>query len=154
MSAWYMDMWVNAPLPVTSPSAHTPSAARIHPSVGITRAVSSSPTAATPSAASPIRRPVAISSRSAFCVVPATCTVKRVPSWLTCSAGALVRTVMPSAVKIRSISSLDSGSSNDSSRGSASITVTSVPKRAKTWANSEPMAPPPKTMSDRGTCSA
>ena len=24
MSAWYMDMWVNAPWPVMSPMAHTP----------------------------------------------------------------------------------------------------------------------------------
>ena len=29
MPAWYMDMWVNAPLPVMSPSAHTPGAARM-----------------------------------------------------------------------------------------------------------------------------
>ena len=39
MSAWYMDMCVKAPFPVTSPMAHTPSAARIHPSVGMVRAL-------------------------------------------------------------------------------------------------------------------
>ena len=61
---------------------------------------------------------------------------------------------MPSFAKTRSISSLASGSSKDSSRGSASITVTSVPKRAKTWASSAPMAPPPSTISDSGTRSA
>ncbi len=61
---------------------------------------------------------------------------------------------MPSAVKIRSISSLASGSSNDTSRGSASTTVTAAPKRAKTWASSAPIAPPPSTISDSGTCSA
>ncbi len=33
MSAWYMDMCVNAPLPVTSPIAHTP-VRRAHPAVG------------------------------------------------------------------------------------------------------------------------
>ena len=61
---------------------------------------------------------------------------------------------MPSAVKIRSISSLASGSSNDTSRGSASTRVTAVPKRAKTWVNSAPVAPPPSTISDSGTRSA
>ena len=76
------------------------------------------------------------------------------PLWLIRSAGAFVQTVMPSAVKIRSISSLASGSSNDTSRGSASTTVTAVPKRAKTWASSAPMAPPPSTISDSGTRSA
>ena len=40
MPAWYMDMCVNAPLPVISPIAHTPSAARIQPSVGISWAAS------------------------------------------------------------------------------------------------------------------
>ena len=80
--------------------------------------------------------------------------MKWVPLWPTRSAGASVQILMPSAVKIRSISSLDSGSSNDSNLGSASTTVTAVPKRAKTCANSAPMAPPPSTISDSGTCSA
>ncbi len=80
--------------------------------------------------------------------------MKWVPLWLTRSAGASVQTLMPSAAKTRSISSLDSGSSNDSNLGSASTTVTAVPKRAKTCANSAPMAPPPSTISDSGTCSA
>ena len=61
---------------------------------------------------------------------------------------------MPSRVKTRSIRSPASGSSKDSSRGSASTTVTSVPKRAKTWASSQPIAPPPSTIIDSGTCSA
>ena len=65
MSAWYMDMWVNAPLPVTSPIAHTPSAARIQPSVAIALADGSRPTAATPSPARSVRRPVATSSCAA-----------------------------------------------------------------------------------------
>ena len=76
------------------------------------------------------------------------------PLWLTRPAGAFVHTVMPSAVKIRSISSLASGSSKDTSLGSASTTVTAAPKRANTWASSAPMAPPPSTISDSGTCSA
>ena len=80
--------------------------------------------------------------------------MKWAPLWLTRSAGAFVHTEMPSAVKIRSISALASGSSKDSSLGSASTTVTAAPKRAKTWASSAPMAPPPSTTSDCGTCSA
>ena len=73
--------------------------------------------------------------------------------WPIRSAGASVYTLMPSRRKIRSISSLASGSSNDTSRGRASTTVTSVPKREKTWASSAPMAPPPSTIIDSGTCS-
>src|SRR6201996_5381586 len=33
MPAWYIDMWVNAPWPVMSPMAHTPSAAPRPPAV-------------------------------------------------------------------------------------------------------------------------
>ena len=80
--------------------------------------------------------------------------MNRRPSWLIRSAGASVRTVMPEALNTRSISSLASGSSKDSSRGRASMTVTAAPKRAKTWASSAPVAPPPSTISDSGTCSA
>ena len=40
-----------------------------------------------------------------------------------------------------------------SSRPVASTTVTLAPKRAKTWASSDPIAPPPRTISDSGTCS-
>ena len=69
MSAWYMDMCVKAPFPVTSPMAHTPSAARIQPSVGMARAASSRPTAATPSEARSARRPVLTSRRSAVRVL-------------------------------------------------------------------------------------
>ena len=35
MPAWYMDMWVNAPVPTMSPIAQTPGAARIRSSTGI-----------------------------------------------------------------------------------------------------------------------
>ena len=44
-----------------------------------------------------------------------------------------------------------SSSSDGMSRGSISITVTSLPKRAKIEANSTPMIPPPRTTSRRGT---
>jgi len=80
--------------------------------------------------------------------------VNRTPLWLTRSAGAFVHTSMPSRMKIRSMSMPASGSSNDSSLGRASTTVTDAPKRANTWASSAPMAPPPRTIRDRGTCSA
>lgn len=46
-----------------------------------------------------------------------------------------------------------SGSSPGSSRAAASSTVTVAPKRAKTWANSQPTGPAPSTISDSGTCS-
>ena len=64
MPAWYMDMWVNAPLPVMSPSAHTPGAARMWSSTGMARRLSSMPTAPAPTAARSARRPVATSSAS------------------------------------------------------------------------------------------
>src|SRR6266702_4209142 len=93
MPAWYMATWVNAPLPVTSPIAHTPSAARIRSSTAVALAVSSSPAAATPSPARSVRRPVATSSRCAVSVSPpASFTVKSRPSWLTRPARAPVRT--------------------------------------------------------------
>ena len=153
MPAWYMDMWVKAPLPVISPMAQTPSAARILSSTLIVRSLSFRPTAPMPSAARRVRRPVATSNRSAVMAWPLASTVKQVPSWLTRRTLTSVRIAIPSAVKIFSISSLDSGSSSGSSRGVASITVTVAPKRAKTWLSSAPMAPPPSTTSDRGTCS-
>ena len=62
MPAWYMDMWVKAPLPVISPSAHTPGAARMRSSTGMARSRSSIPTAPAPTAARSARRPVATSS--------------------------------------------------------------------------------------------
>ena len=62
MPAWYMDMWVKAPLPVMSPSAHTPGAARMCSSTGMARSRSSIPAAPAPTAARSARRPVATSS--------------------------------------------------------------------------------------------
>ena len=76
ISAWYMDMCVNAPWPVTSPIAHTPSPARIHSSVEMVRALESRPIEATPSAAKSVRRPVATSRRSAISVLFPTWTLK------------------------------------------------------------------------------
>ena len=58
---------------------------------------------------------------------------------------------MPSDSKTRASSSPASGSSNDTSRPSASTTVTCAPNLAKTWASSTPMAPPPSTISESGT---
>ena len=68
--AWYMDMWVNAPWPVMSPIAHRPSAARIRSSTVTPRALSSRPTAPTPSAFMSVLRPAATSMRSAVTTSP------------------------------------------------------------------------------------
>src|SRR6266498_3940073 len=48
MSAWYMATCVNAPCPVTSPTAQSRSPARSHSSVSRKRSRSSSPTLARP----------------------------------------------------------------------------------------------------------
>jgi hypothetical protein len=69
------------------------------------------------------------------------------------AAATPVRTPMPSRPNTSSISAPDSGSSAGSSWPSASTTVTADPKRENTWASSAPIAPPPRTISDRGTCS-
>ena len=58
---------------------------------------------------------------------------------------------MPSFSKVLFSSSLDSGSSIESSLGAASTTVTRLPNRANTWASSQPIAPPPSTISDSGS---
>ena len=84
MSAWYMDTWVNSPLPVTSPMAHTRSvpSTRRWSSTGKAPAASSTPIDDTFSWARSARRPVATSSRSDTTGGPSpTATVKRRPSW-------------------------------------------------------------------------
>jgi hypothetical protein len=59
--------------PVTSPIAHTPSAARIRSSTPIVRASSARPAAATPSPFSPVRGPVATSNCDAV--------ISSAPAW-------------------------------------------------------------------------
>src|SRR5205823_4904747 len=71
MSAWYIATWVNAPLPVTSPTPHSRSPARNHSSTSRNRASSGSPTLDRPSSPRSARRPVATSSR---------CATRRCPS--------------------------------------------------------------------------
>ena len=102
MLAWYMDMWVNSPCPVTSPMAHTPGAARRWSSTGMVRPDSSTPSTPTPSPARSVRRPVATSTASAVTCAPASpdrVTVNRPPSCRTAAAVAPVRTSMPSRAK-------------------------------------------------------
>ena len=60
---------------------------------------------------------------------------------------------MPSRAKTVASRSPASGSSSGSSRSAPSATVTSLPNRAKTWPSSTPIAPPPSTTRDPGTCS-
>ena len=98
-----------------------------------------------------LRRPAATSSLSAV-----TCWSPRsrvnVPS--ACATEAMstpVSTWMPSAANAFSSSSAASGSSCSSSRSAASTIVTRTPNRAKTWANSQPIGPPPITTSDAGS---
>ena len=87
-AAWYIDMWVKAPLPVMSPIAQSLSPARIRASVSTARACGSSPTASSPRSAMLGRRPAATSSRSersSTAVPPASVseTVNRPSAWRT-----------------------------------------------------------------------
>jgi hypothetical protein len=70
MRAWYMATWVNAPCPVTSPTAQTPSVTRRCSSTGSDRDDGSTPIVSVPIAARSTRRPVATSSCSAVRVRP------------------------------------------------------------------------------------
>ncbi len=156
MSAWYMDMWVNAPWPTASPTAHTSSTptTRMWSSTGSEWADPSSPREATFSWARSGRRPAATSSRSATTGSPAPRdTAKRWPSWWTESMVTPVRTSMPSSPNTSASNAPASGSSGPIRWGATSSTVTSAPKRRNTWASSTPMAPPPRTTSEAGTSS-
>src|ERR671919_1646354 len=144
---WYMATWVKAPLPVTSPTAHTPSVTRRCSSTGTQRRVSSTPTAGRSA-----RRPVATSSWAAARRVPSSRpTARRAPSRWTPLTRAEVRTATPSASNTSASSRPVSGSSPGTSRSSISTTVTATPKRANTWASSTPTGPPPSTISDEGS---
>ena len=61
-----------------------------------------------------------------------------------------VRTRTPSRSSAVVTTADASGSSSDSSRSSTSTMVTVTPRRAKAWASSQPMAPPPSTASEPG----
>jgi hypothetical protein len=75
-----------------------------------------------------------------------------VPSaWVTPAMSTPVSTRMPSETKTSSRRAEASGSSGAISRGPASSTVTRTPKRANTWAISQPIAPPPTTTSEPGS---
>ena len=153
--AWYVDMWVNAPLPVMSPIAHTPGAARRWPSTGMAFRFSSMPTAPTPTAARSVRRPVATSSASPVrSPPPSRVTVKPARSCRTPVACWPVCTAMPSRPNTPASRSPASGSSLGSSRPVFSTTVTWLPNRAKTWPSSTPTDPPPRITSEPGTRSA
>ncbi len=154
MSAWYMAIWVNAPLPVASPTAHTPGApgTRIRSSTGSARASSGTPSTLTPSRSSSTRRPAATSSRCAPSRSPRRpVTVNQSPDQETEAASVPVWTETPSVVSTRVSSSAASGSSRASSRGCDSSTVTAQPIRWSAWPSSRPTAPPPSTSSDSGS---
>ena len=56
--------------------------------------------------------------------------------------------------KARSSALDDASSSSATSRGSASTMVTSAPKLRHTLANSQPITPPPSTITEAGTRSS
>src|SRR5918995_2336946 len=150
MPAWYMAMGVNAPCPVTSPTAHSFSPARIHSSTVTAPAVLSSPRLSTPRADRSDRRPTDTSGRSARRSTPAV-TVNRSPSYATPDAPTPVYTEIPSASSASCTRVDASGSSIGSSRSMASTTVTATPNRAYACASSNPTAPPPSTSIDAGS---
>src|SRR3954447_2000901 len=59
MRPWYLPTYVSGQMPVTSPIAHTPSAARIRPSTGMPPRPGSTPTVARPRPAGRAGRPAA-----------------------------------------------------------------------------------------------
>ena len=62
----------------------------------------------------------------------------------------VVRTCTPSAASACVMIAEARGSAAGSSRGAVSISVTWLPRRAKAWASSQPIAPPPKIASRPG----
>ncbi len=102
------------------------------------------------------RRPTATSSRSATCCPSPSSRTRTAPS-ARASMRVTVRpvtTAMPSAANTSSSTLEVSGSSRATRRGRASTIVTAVPTRRKAWASSQPMAPPPSTISDRGAAAS
>ena len=79
------------------------------------------------------------------------CRVMPSASSVTFTALAERWTAIPSASNALASSALASGSSAGRSRSSASMTCTSVPKRANAWASSAPIGPLPRTSSERGS---
>ena len=155
MPAWYIDMCVKAPWPVTSPRAQSPGPARMCSSTGTARCASSIPTAAGADAGQvgpPARAheqlgraellAVGQGDREAVTVVGHAARRSR-RSARRCPPG---RTLSPAAPRPPAPRAAAAGPA-------ASTTVTRAPKREKARASSDPIAPPPSTISDSGTCS-
>ena len=68
--------------------------------------------------------------------------------------GVPVRNTIPRLRNARSSAFDDASSSSATSRGSASTMVTSAPKLRHTLANSQPITPPPSTITEAGTRSS
>ena len=155
MSASYIAMWVKFPLPVTSPTPQTLSAARIRSSVFRNRADGSSPIVSRPRSPRRAARPVAISSFSPVTVESSEReTVNVSPEYETRCARTPVRNFTPSRARAAAATSDDSGSSIASSLSLPSMIVTATPNRAMTWESSRPIAPPPSTSKVDGRDSA
>ena len=82
---------------------------------------------------------------------PSTVTATPVSVCLTLWNGVAVRKSILRLRKARSRALDDASSSAATSRGSASTMVTFAPKLAHTLANSQPMTPPPSTITEAGT---
>ena len=142
-----------------SPTAYTPGTLVIKcSSTGIKPRSRLIPTCSKPISRVRGARPTATSNKSASKVSPAwvlTCTASW--SWVTESNKVPVLKTMPRLRKARSRPLDTAASSLLAKCGSASITVTSVPKDAHRLANSIPITPPPRTIALRGiqsSCSA
>ena len=97
-------------------------------------------------------RPTATRSTSASITSPpSTVTATPVSVVLTLWNGVPVRKLILRLRKARSSALEEASSSAATSRGSASMMVTSEPKDFHTLANSQPITPPPSTMADAGT---
>ena len=157
MADWYIETWVKAPLPVTSPIAHSPSCTRNRSSTASVRADGSRLTVASPRSSRLGVRPAATSSFSAVTVSSPTWTVNFPSAWATDLISAPVTTRTPSCASTSASIEEASGSSGPRMRGPASSSVTRTPNRANTWVISHPIGPPPTTTSEDGsdvTCTA
>jgi len=149
--AWYLPTWVNMNIPVTSPTAHTPSAARSVSSTGTRPWSSSIPTASTPSPSPRGARPVAMSRRSPRTRTPSSSSSTYPSPSRSADRACTPRcSSIPSARSACATASPTAGASR-ASRRCPSTTTTSPPSVLTAWAISTPTEPPPITSRRRGT---
>ena len=150
--AWYLPTWVNSAIPVTSPTAHTPSATRQRSSI-VTAPCSSGSTPIVSSPASRPRgwRPEAMISSSARISEPSSRVTATFGAFPRHPSGLLAEAQVCHLPATRRRGGRSSaGSSRASRRGAPSTIVTCAPKRAMNWASSTPTGPPPTTIALAG----